>query len=313
MKDPARIFMKKLLNIVASRENPFKRTVSLACAIGLMGAASHSFAADRAGSKDHPLFSRYKGVEIRDYATREFDRIERTPVNCESASCKASPNFKTGTFIAEGKITEITYQTPDFSKISLLQALRNYQAAVKELGGEWLNPTERANSYHVFSIPSVKGDAKSAPVFLTLNFTYGDDKYDLAVIEPAKVEQSVKAGELSKQLASQGFATIYVNFATGKFDVPAEAKGTVSEIAAMLSKEPKLNISVEGHTDNVGSAKDNELLSAKRAASIVNALVTAGIAKGRLKSKGLGQSAPIADNRGDEGRSKNRRVELVKF
>ncbi len=271
---------------------------------------SLAIAQDKAGSRDHSLFSRYKNLYISEYGIKTFDRYEHNPVDCDPSPCKTSV-VKDFTFTVEGKITEIRYVSPGFAAISLLEALRNYEAAVKQLGGVRLTTNSRANANHIFSIPSKKDDPKSAPIFLHLNMTVGDDGFRLAVIEPAVVEQTVTAGELGKELKAKGFITLYVNFATSKSELPDDAKTTIREIAKLLEINPKLKLSVEGHTDNVGNAKDNQTLSDKRSESIVAALVTAGVNKTRLQAAGKGQTTPIADNRAEEGRAKNRRVELI--
>jgi outer membrane protein OmpA-like peptidoglycan-associated protein len=73
-----------------------------------------------------------------------------------------------------------------------------------------------------------------------------------------------------------------------------------------------LKFEVQGHTDNNGTVAGNQKLSEQRAQAIVNKLVEMGIAANRLFAKGMGQSAPLADNSTDEGRAKNRRVEFIK-
>ena len=81
----------------------------------------------------------------------------------------------------------------------------------------------------------------------------------------------------------------------------------------MRTENATLKISVEGHTDNVGNATLNRILSENRAKAVMNYLVTKGINTTRLTSKGWGQTKPIADNSTEEGKAKNRRVELVKI
>ena len=80
----------------------------------------------------------------------------------------------------------------------------------------------------------------------------------------------------------------------------------------LLKENPGLKLTVEGHTDDVGSRAANEKLSRERAAAVVDALAAAGIARDRLKSAGPGPAKPLADNATSEGRARNRRVELVK-
>lgn len=81
----------------------------------------------------------------------------------------------------------------------------------------------------------------------------------------------------------------------------------------MLKKETALKLAVEGHTDNVVKAKRNVTLSRERAQAVVDALIKDGIDSARLSAAGHGAGKPIGDNGSDEGRAKNRRVELVKF
>lgn len=82
---------------------------------------------------------------------------------------------------------------------------------------------------------------------------------------------------------------------------------------ALLRDEPSLRLSIEGHADATGDAARDERLSGARARSVVAALTAQGIDAARLEAKGHGHSQPVADNHTDEGRAKNRRVELVRL
>lgn len=87
----------------------------------------------------------------------------------------------------------------------------------------------------------------------------------------------------------------------------------LSQIAKVLQENPKLELIIEGHTDNVGGAQFNLELSRKRAEAVKRWLVDkVGISEVRLTTVGYGLSRPIADNSTEEGRAKNRRVELVR-
>ncbi|PKN83425.1 MAG: hypothetical protein CVU51_12450 [Deltaproteobacteria bacterium HGW-Deltaproteobacteria-1] len=98
----------------------------------------------------------------------------------------------------------------------------------------------------------------------------------------------------------------------GKSNIKPESAQAIAEIVKLLNSDPGLKIHVVGHTDNVGSVESNIKLSQNRAESVVQALRNNGISPARLKSFGCGQFAPVMSNDNEEGRAKNRRVELVK-
>lgn len=104
-----------------------------------------------------------------------------------------------------------------------------------------------------------------------------------------------------------------IYFDTGSDRIRPESSPTLKEIGTMLKEHPELKLTIEGHTDNVGSAASNQALSEKRAAAVRQALVDSYQVDGaRLQAKGLGQTKPAASNDTPEGRQSNRRVELVK-
>lgn len=136
------------------------------------------------------------------------------------------------------------------------------------------------------------------------------------VIEVKPLTQNmvtVKAAEMAKSLASSGKVALYgILFDTNKADIKPESKPALEEIAKLLREDAKLSLHVVGHTDNVGSYETNMSLSKRRADAVVAALTTEyGISAGRLSANGVANLAPVAVNTTDEGRSKNRRVELV--
>jgi outer membrane protein OmpA-like peptidoglycan-associated protein len=100
-------------------------------------------------------------------------------------------------------------------------------------------------------------------------------------------------------------------FDFGKSDVKPESEPALKELTAMLQANTALKVWVVGHTDNVGSAESNLTLSGARAAAVVKALAQRGIGANRLAPHGAGPYAPVASNATDEGRARNRRVELV--
>ena len=125
----------------------------------------------------------------------------------------------------------------------------------------------------------------------------------------------VKAPEMAKALSATGKIDIYgILFDVDKTELKPESRATLEEVARLLKSDPSLRLEVAGHTDNTGGADHNMKLSAGRAAAVVNALVNAyGIDKARLQPKGYGDTKPVASNDSEQGRAKNRRVELRKL
>lgn len=101
-----------------------------------------------------------------------------------------------------------------------------------------------------------------------------------------------------------------ITFATGQSYITAGFHNTLNDIAKVLNKFDKTLLSIEGHTDNVGSAQFNQNLSEQRADSVKNYLVNQNIVAARLKTLGYGESQAIASNETDRGRALNRRVEI---
>ena len=119
---------------------------------------------------------------------------------------------------------------------------------------------------------------------------------------------------LYDRMMSDGkFITYGITFDVGKATIKPESMGEINRIVQLMTENPDLKFSVEGHTDNTGKEASNQTLSEQRSQAIVDKLVELGIAKDRLTAVGKGQNSPIADNNTDEGRAKNRRVEFVKI
>jgi predicted dinucleotide-binding enzyme len=98
---------------------------------------------------------------------------------------------------------------------------------------------------------------------------------------------------------------------TGKAIVKPESEPTLVQMVKLLQQNASLKVFVVGHTDGTGTLETNVKLSADRAAAVVSALTSRGIDASRLKAAGAGPWSPVATNRTDEGKAKNRRVELV--
>lgn len=111
-------------------------------------------------------------------------------------------------------------------------------------------------------------------------------------------------------LPAKSFVLEDCNFETGKADLLPEAFPVLDELVAYLVRKEDERIEIQGHTDNVGTAKSNQVLSENRANTVRNYLIGKGIDPNRLTAKGYGFSVPVADNKTAEGRAQNRRTEI---
>lgn len=232
----------------------------------------------------------------------------RTHVSCQKPSCKLRPHMVDRNFYVEGQIETLSVFAAGAARVSPLQVAREYTSGLQKAGAELMNPESGENGAFVFKLREGKADT-----WVVLNDNF-DGYYTLVVIKPQARESTVlvQASELTAALQAEGMATVYLEFDSGRAELKPAGAATVEEIAKALRQDPALKLSVEGHTDNVGDAAANKQLSLARAQAVLAALRTMGIDMKRLAAKGFGPEFPISDNRKEEGRAKNRRVELVR-
>jgi outer membrane protein OmpA-like peptidoglycan-associated protein len=141
---------------------------------------------------------------------------------------------------------------------------------------------------------------------------YDAEGVQATLIGPVRIAAGGK--KLYDALAEKGrVATQGIYFDTGSDAIRQESAPTLKEIGTMLKEHPELQLTIEGHTDNVGKPESNQALSEKRAAAVRQYLIDHYQVDGaRLEAKGLGQTKPVGPNDTAEGRQQNRRVELVK-
>jgi len=138
------------------------------------------------------------------------------------------------------------------------------------------------------------------------------------LIKPKAMEQRmifVDAAAMKAEITQQGRVSLYgILFEFNKTELKPESESTLAEVAKLLRDDPALKLLVVGHTDNIGTLDFNKDLSTRRAVSVVKALTDQyGIAAERLHAEGVAFLSPIAATDTEEGRAKNRRVELVRW
>lgn len=233
---------------------------------------------------------------------------------------------------------------PNVIKMSLLEAFRNYDNAFRALGAvrvDQVHPGDPAflagnggdkeailKRLRLPNLPGASELPEGVPVYaqyllrtadrnIWLSFSIFDNgnNVSLMALEEQPMQQSVgfiKADAMASALGKDGHVALYLNFDTDSDVIRPDSKPVVQEIATLLRTDPRLKLKVEGHTDNSGEAAHNRELSRQRAEAVVRAVAGTGIDGTRLQAAGMGADKPLADNATEEGRARNRRVELVK-
>lgn len=248
---------------------------------------SYCPAQDISGSKDHPMFNRIAGFYITDYSAEDFGTHEFYFENDQYVN-------------VEGKKTYIYYECD--CEDAPLKIIRNFTNAAKKIGGKSFEYTD-----HTATIWLKEGNKETwVEVWAT------PETYSLTIVEKGEVEQEITANAILKELNETGKAILYINFDSGKSTIKKESFPVVEQIIEMMKQANDIKISIEGHTDSDGNNESNLKLSEQRAKAVVDAIVKSGVDKSRLSSAGFGEEKPIADNSTEEGKAKNRRVELIK-
>ncbi len=250
---------------------------------------------DVEGSKDPSYITRMPNFTISLYEQKDFDSYQ-------------FEMGETSTTI-EGHTYSIEYQLSEGAKApGELQIMRNYINAVKKLAGGSVVFEDQGGKRAIMRIAK---NGKEA--WVEVKSQDGAQAYTLTIVEKQEMAQDVTANDMFDALNRDGRVALYINFDTGKSTVRPESRKIIDQIVEMMKNNSGLRISVEGHTDSVGERAKNKILSEERAKAVVAALVKQGIKPTRLSAYGFGQEKPLADNKTEEGRAKNRRVELIKM
>lgn len=280
---------------------------------------------DADGCEDYPLFSRMPNYYLGNCEEVEFGSM-KFPIGTPDLS---NDNIIKSEAI-EGKIMAFNYYLKDDKKPSSgLQIMRNFQNAAKQNGGVILGEYQGwctgmyeggGGDINDGTIPFGNGCTNWGS---TLKFTkndievwvyvqLSDQGYDMVIAEKEAMKQDIQANEMFDKINSGDALTLYINFESGKSIIKSDSENIIDELYTMLSSNPALKIIIEGHTDNVGNAASNKTLSEQRAASVKTSLVNKGISADQIKTIGYGQDKPVADNSTEDGKAKNRRVEIKK-
>lgn len=306
-------------------------------------------AKDITGSKDHPLLKRYEGSDIVKYSQNAYDSYSipiepsknsttlREVMNIEGAVTRLTyvvPVGRSSLEVVRNYENELKNQGFEVvfkgSKKDLGSGFAE-AAGYKQLELPPNIPAFILNEDSQHFLAMKKGTPESGDVYAVIfgveqkfwasdlkNVQKGQAMVQVDVIETKPMEKkmvTVTADEMAGQIASSGRVALYgIFFDFNKADIKAESKPTLDEMAKFLKSSNEGNFLVVGHTDSVGGFESNINLSQRRAEAVVKALVSIyGVPQGKLKPVGIAYASPMATNRTEEGRAKNRRVELVEY
>jgi outer membrane protein OmpA-like peptidoglycan-associated protein len=254
--------------------------------------------------KDHPVIKPIPGSTLDSHHSQYN--------NYNAYTFRYKENGKRVEKTVKGKYWKLDYEflKKDGKRdesVSSLEMSENFKQAALERGGEVLGEDARNL---IFSLIS---DGRKLWVHLQPGIWKGF--YRLHIVEEKSFKKKLTFGaeEIKKQLDEKGHVAIYgILFDVDKASLKPESQKPLQEIVKLMRNYPDLKLEVQGHTDNQGAADYNRELSQRRAETVKTYLTTYGTDDSRLEAKGYGLSQPVASNDTEEGRAKNRRVELVK-
>lgn len=305
--------------------------------VGIPSVAEAQKPKDVKGARDHPAIgARYPGSTIVRYDVQKFDAFT---LLLGPAKGRGKPGKHER---LEGKVTRASYEIEKGR--TTLEVFRNYEKRLaeqgfaplyacvnKDCGGRAFNHTVvpywsgfsenyEDQRYLALSKKGASGDVYVS-LYVVRNHSEGGPRNNRIyvqadVIEIAKMDvgmEVVDASKMKKEIDTHGHIALYgILFDTDSAKLRSESQKALTEIATLLKEQSALKLFVVGHTDNQGALDYNLKLSRARAESVVAYLTSKhGIAAARLEAHGLAFLAPVASNKSDDGRQKNRRVVLV--
>ncbi len=232
----------------------------------------------------------------------------------------------------EGQFYGTIFSSVEGKDYSQFEVEKNFEALMKQMGAVQVGNSKIPASVTDTWTDEIKqgfidgiGDVYSEPVktwvihrddgniWVHLVTNTASGAYIVGKEKPFKQTSSlIPASDLKKAIDASGKVSLQVNFATDKTDILPDSQPQIDQVVKLMTDDPALKLAVGGHTDNSGDKAHNQTLSEGRAKSVVTALTAKGVAANRLTAKGYGDTQPVADNATEDGKAKNRRVELVK-
>ncbi|AEA33708.1 OmpA family protein [Hippea maritima] len=292
------------------------------------------FANATVNAKENLIITPYPNSKVLYHTKKNFDElyILKAPRGLNEYTLNECKKVE-----IDGAVEKIVYGLP--GNISAFEAFKNYEFALKKANFNILAQLRTKNIRYFIEkdcgFPDINGfgseqnkdhfyiSAQSPDkseyimVYVGEGYRGRPGKAAIGIVKLKQIETGlvkiINAKTMKKEIETKGHVPIYgIYFDFNKATIKPSSEPTIKEIARLLKENPSLKLYVVGHTDSIGDLNYNMKLSKKRAKAVVDELVKKyNINPNRLKAFGVGPLAPVASNKTEEGRSKNRRVELI--
>ena len=308
------------------------------------GASASSLLTERPGGKDHPLISRYEGGILYDYGSntlgtaRLVERARSGPVlrpvegrlsnrlywgPKEVSALAVFRNYQQA-LRTGGFETLFSCETAECENLRIQKMIEDLPREAKWVGNDAMVNIFNSGNQRDFHYISARRQTGSGFTYVQVALagprsdgeTAGRTRQFIQIVEPAQAEMgkvTIDAKAIGAGLQRDGKIALYgVNFDTNKAVLRADSAAQLQSMADALKAQPAMKVLIVGHTDNQGDIEANLALSQKRAQAVVEALAGKyGIPAARLSARGVSSFAPVSSNASEEGRARNRRVEMV--
>lgn len=326
--------------------NPVSRfmTSAVLTLAGALSAYAAAPLADRPGGKDHPLISRYQGSVLYTYGSNPLgaapliDRDKTGPIvhrvegkisnrlywGPKDISALAIFRNYQAALQAAGFETMFSCETAQCEKLQVQKMVEDYPSDAKWIESDPFVVIFNSGNQPDFHYLSARKQTGGGTTYVQVGISgarsdgpsEGRVRQFVQIVEPAQAEMGkvmVDAKAISTGLQRDGKIALYgVHFDTNKAVLKEESAAQLQNMAQVLKAQPALKVLIVGHTDNQGQIDANLVLSQKRAQAVVDALSKKyGVQAERLSARGVANFAPVSTNASEEGRAKNRRVEMV--
>ena len=318
--------------------------IAVTLSLSTAGALASSLLTERPGGKDHPLISRYEGGILYDYGSntlgtaRLVERAKGEPVlrpvegrlsnrlywGPKDASALAVFRNYQQALRTAGFETLFSCETAECETLRIQKMIEDFPREAKWVGNSAMVNIFNSGSQPDFHYISARKQTGSGFTYVQVALagprsdgeTAGRTRQFIQIVEPAQAEMgkvTVDAKAIGAGLQRDGKIALYgVNFDTNKAVLRADSAAQLQSMADALKAQPAMKVLIVGHTDNQGDIEANLALSQKRAQAVVEALAGKyGIPVARLSARGVSSFAPVSSNASEEGRARNRRVEMV--